>query len=347
MEASLEVRPVNAPMQELISPVAFWHPEFLVDSAWLGHAPFAFWIMEAIAPRTLVELGTHHGYSYNAFCQAVATLNLDTKTFAVDTWEGDEHAGFYGPEILRTLREHQNPRYEGFSELWQMRFDEAADKVPDKSIDLLHIDGRHFEEDVWEDFRVFESKLSSRAVVLFHDTQVQERGFGVYKVWAELEKLYPSFEFHHSYGLGVLAVGAEVPPHLARFLEHVQHPTNAVTVRNMYSQLGRALVETFEHQRELDQLGQTQAALDESESKRRQDLALLEERENRIAAMWSDIAAYEESVRSLQQTLKAANARNSKLASQLASAKQQLNALRNSRTVRTVRTVKSLLSISK
>jgi hypothetical protein len=78
-----------------LSPASFWFPEALVESAWHGHAPFAFWLMETLKPRQFVELGTHHGFSYLAFCQAAQRCGLAAKGYAVDTWRGDEHAGFY------------------------------------------------------------------------------------------------------------------------------------------------------------------------------------------------------------------------------------------------------------
>jgi glycosyltransferase involved in cell wall biosynthesis len=190
---------------------AFWRPTRLeVESAWFGHVPFAHWIVAAHRPASIVELGTHNGVSYAAFCEAVLREGLPARAMAVDSFRGDEHAGFYGEDVLESLRRFHDQRYAGFSTLMQATFDEALAFVPDGSVDLLHIDGRHRYEDVSHDFASWRPKLSDRGVVLFHDTNVRERDFGVWRLWAELRESFAGFEFLHAYGLGVLAVGALV-----------------------------------------------------------------------------------------------------------------------------------------
>ena len=53
-------------------PICFEDP-LLIDniSAWVEHIPFGLFIVDLLRPKTIVELGTHSGVSYSAFCQAV------------------------------------------------------------------------------------------------------------------------------------------------------------------------------------------------------------------------------------------------------------------------------------
>ena len=208
-----------------------------VDSAWDGHVPFAAWIVEATRPSLFVELGTHAGVSYAAFCDAVTRARLPTRCVAVDSWKGDEHAAFYGEEVFADLKAFNDARYGAFSTLKRATFDEALEDFAEASIDLLHIDGRHFYEDVRHDFESWRPKLSERAVVLFHDTQVRERDFGVWRLWAELSLAYPNFEFTHAHGLGVLAFGTDVLPSVATLCAMTGTP-RATVLRERMSVIG-------------------------------------------------------------------------------------------------------------
>lgn len=184
----------------------------------------------------IVELGVHNGVSYSAFCQAVDRLRLPTRCFAVDTWKGDEHAGHYTENVFAQLSQFHE-RYNAFSTLLRMTFDEAAATFTGKSIDLLHIDGLHTYEAVRHDYETWLPLLSDNAIVLLHDVNVRERGFGVWRFWSELRARHPGFEFLHSSGLGVLAPGTQTPPVIS-FLDAMTDETALANLRHCFSELG-------------------------------------------------------------------------------------------------------------
>ncbi|MCC6912510.1 MAG: class I SAM-dependent methyltransferase, partial [Rhodospirillaceae bacterium] len=235
-------------LRALLTPSSFWSPLYLEESAWLDHGAFAFWLIETVKPRSFVELGTHGGYSYFAMCQTVKAFGLPTRCYAVDTWQGDEHAGFYGEDIYRRVNDHNERHYASFSRLVRCTFAEALQHFTDGSIDLLHIDGRHFYEDVKEDYESWLPKLSDRAVVIFHDINVRERGFGVFKLWEDLKTKFPSFDFMHGHGLGVLGYGKNLPAGILPLFEAAKDPQALIDVRQAYGRLGAAFKAQFESQ---------------------------------------------------------------------------------------------------
>lgn len=207
-------------------------------SAWYGHVPFAYWLVTSAGPATIVELGTHGGASYSAFCEAVLRSGLATRCFAVDTWEGDEHAGRYGEDVFNDLKQFHDGRYGHFSTLLRTSFDAAAVQFSAGSIDLLHIDGLHTYEAAKHDFETWLPRMSGRGIVLFHDVEVHKVGFGVDRLWQELQQSYPAFSFTHCFGLGVLAVGAQVPPAVASLCGLGE--ADAQKVRARFERIGEA-----------------------------------------------------------------------------------------------------------
>jgi hypothetical protein len=185
---------------------------------WVGHIPFARVLIHIMKPHTVVELGTHSGNSFCAFCQAVHQEGLTSSVYAIDTWQGDDNAGYYDESVYKELSQYVERSYGNFATLLRMTFDEALNKFSDGSIDLLHIDGLHTYEAVRHDYEFWKDKLSPQGIVLFHDTQVFERQFGVHRLWSELREEYPGFEFLHSHGLGVLLVGSKISSAVDKFI---------------------------------------------------------------------------------------------------------------------------------
>jgi hypothetical protein len=178
-------------------------------NAWVGHMPFAYWLIETLRPAVFVELGTHTGNSYFSFCQSISENKTGTQAYAVDTWKGDGHAGFYEESVFKSVQ-LTNQDYEPFSTLLRTTFDDASEYFENKSIDLLHIDGLHTYEAVKHDFETWLPKMSNNGVILFHDTNVKHESFGVSQLWSELSQRYNALEFYHSNGLGILDLSPQV-----------------------------------------------------------------------------------------------------------------------------------------
>src|SRR5687768_4466097 len=106
------------------SKTAFELPNRVTDRLhWLGHVPFAMWLVEVTRPRVIVELGTETGVSFCAFCQAAKAAQVPVKAFAVDNWIGDIHTGEYGEQIYTELRTYVTAHYSDLAELMRMDFD--------------------------------------------------------------------------------------------------------------------------------------------------------------------------------------------------------------------------------
>jgi len=198
----------------------FLKPQRIVEPiSWIKHIPFAFFIIKVLKPRIVVELGVHTGNSFSAFCQAVKNLNIKASCYGVDTFKGEPHSGFYDESVYIDINSYITENYGDFAQVMRMTFNEALEYFSDGSIDLLHIDGYHTYEAVKYDFESWLPKMSDRGVILLHDTQVRRDEFGAWKLWEEISKLYPSYEFEFGYGLGVLAVGKNVPDEIIKFID--------------------------------------------------------------------------------------------------------------------------------
>ncbi len=171
--------------------------------AWTEHIFFAYDLVAQLQPRLLVELGTDRGESYFALCQSARENETGTRSFAIDHWRGDPHAGSYDDATFADVEAHNRAHYAAFSTLVRSRFDDALEQFAPESIDLLHIDGHHTEEAARHDVESWLPKLRPGGILLMHDIAVRGRDFGVWKVWAEMTARGRSWAFPTPPGLGV------------------------------------------------------------------------------------------------------------------------------------------------
>lgn len=328
-------------------PIVFHTPERAVDPpSWLGHTPFAFWIVDVLRPATFVELGCHSGNSYSSVAQAVQTLGLPTACYAVDTWLGDPHSGALDERVFAEWSAYHDRRFASFSRLIRSTFDEALDHFSDGAIDLLHIDGYHTFDALAHDFEAWRPRMSDRGVVLCHDINVREKDFGAWRVWERVSRDYPSFAFHHGHGLGVLGIGRDLPPPLQWLFSAGVDEANAT--RLFFGRLGASV--TAEHaasaaqqaaadaHRAVAELRQTVAGSPQASLKAQQnaaaELARRDQRRHQMAseldALRSEITHLQDASASAERTHAAAladlTAENRQLTTALGRAEQALTA---------------------
>jgi len=289
-------------------PICFTIPRRLTTSAWHTHIPFAMFLVDVLKPDLIVELGTGNGDSYCAFCQAVKELGLLTKCYAIDTWEGDPHAGVYGPEALEELRQHHDPLYGNFSRLIQSTFDQASEHFEKGTIDLLHIDGYHTYEAMKQDFDTWLPKMSQRGVVLLHDTNVREMDFGAWKLWDELKSQHPHFEFLHGHGLGVLAVGKKQPGAFRKLLS--MSGEDVSRIEDFFFQLGTriALISKEAHIQNLvaeweQELQSRQASLAHKDEQLKEKEETIQATDKLVQEKDAQLAEWEQELQSRQEAL--------------------------------------------
>ena len=194
-------------MNTLDQPSVTFRPATFLSGApgpWAGHLPFACDLIAALRPEVIVELGVFYGDSYFGFCQTVAETNLPCTCYGVDTWRGDTPASFYESSVYDAVSRHNDRYYRAFSYLMRTSFDDAIKQFSDSSISLLHMDGSHSYEAALHDFENWLPKVRPGGVVLLHDIAVRSGDYGVWRLWEELQKKFPTFEFRNNDGLGVL-----------------------------------------------------------------------------------------------------------------------------------------------
>ncbi len=255
------------------------------SAPWSGHRRFVYDLMINLEPALTVELGSHFGVSFFAMSQAVKDHALGGRLVAIDTWQGDEHAGFYGDEVFDQFQHVRSTLFDGVEvDIVRARFDEAVESFEDGSIDVLHIDGLHTYEATRQDHELWSSKMKKNGIILFHDV-AESTGYGTSAYWNEIRVRSDSFAFPHSFGLGVFFPNG-VPPEMAGFIE------NESTLRDWYelrSRLDLAELQVVDQAAMIDDrdsaIRSMTAMIDDLDSAIRSMTAMIDERDAIIRAL--------------------------------------------------------------
>lgn len=216
-------------------------PSYVPVTSWLRHGPFAMWLVRAVKPATIVELGTRDGFSYFAFCQAVKDAGLPTRCIAVSTWQGTEHPDPKDQEVFEAVTQ-ENEQYAGFSTLLHMSFSEALAKVDDSSIDILHIQGKWLYENVQQNIENWLPKLADRSVILVHGIEDSSAELDIWRCWERFASDQPTFKFCYDHGLGVIFRGGDLTPEMTLFRQASENTAGRDALQAVFQAEGDALV---------------------------------------------------------------------------------------------------------
>lgn len=187
--------------------------ELLRYAPWSGHRNFAYDLTVYSKPQKIVELGSHYGCSTFAFMQAIKDFALSTQFYAIDTWTGDDFTKNYGNDVYNMFKKTSEELFNDEIHIMRMTFDDANDKFDENSIDILHIDGSHYYDDVKRDFESWLSKVKNDGIIILHDISediVLGDIMGSHKFWCELKEDFANtIEFDFSWGLGIIFLSKE------------------------------------------------------------------------------------------------------------------------------------------
>lgn len=210
----------------------FWQPDFRRASPWLEHAPFIFWLVEALRPRQSVGLGID-AMSHLTLCQAVSRLKLDAHCYLIGESADNPQEG----ELLDELAAEQYPTISQWLNTSPTR---AIQQFDEGSIDLLVLNVTPQDDSIDYLLDRWLSRLSAQGVVLLPGVARREPGCQVFRAFEALQAQYPHFAFHHGNGLGVIAVGQQQTTLLHNLLASLESTASSRVVQDIFARLGRS-----------------------------------------------------------------------------------------------------------
>lgn len=278
----------------------FWDAQHLGPPDWIGHVPFAFWLVRSLRPAVVLGLGGSDSNSHSAFCQAIAALGLECRAFAVDL-RSEERAGSASPDGARSA----NPSYAPFSTVLELEPSQLTGRFQHGSIDLLHIAGANAHQAAREALQT----LSDRSVVLMDNTAPYLADHDVRQLWSELASSYPHFEFLHADGLGVIGTGKQLPEPLRELFALSRDAEGVRRVRSLFELSGEALALRYATAQLKDQLSLRDRLYSRTRSRIKElaqtlDVRLAESgrQTNELASLRETVAARENQINRMRKS---------------------------------------------
>jgi hypothetical protein len=166
-----------------------------IESTWKGHEPFAFWLVQHLKPKTIVDLGFDRGFSTVVF----AYRNRG-HVFGIDWFDEGNYASkcFALDSAFRNISNAIRFHYAKNINLIIGPFKEIA-KTWTRKIDILHIGLASSYASSKQHFENWSRYLNEEGVILIHDVKAYPTETG--RFFDELP--HHKFIFPQANGLGV------------------------------------------------------------------------------------------------------------------------------------------------
>jgi|GEM_PF-4279332 len=234
------IKDTDSTLQAIIRGSMFWSPAHLGD-AWNEYIPFAFWLVDVLRPRLIVEVGSVSPVSYLAFCQAVIRNQSDAQCVAIDTGEGTA-----SDQKCDYLKLQNDRHYSAFSSITTAKSDEWIKLLTPGSVDLLHLNFSTISDHGIEELLVgYLALMSHKGVLLLSGTGIQAKQASVRNALSVLRSKYSTFEFVQGNGLAVVGIGKSVSRTPLGFLLSPESSGSLQAIRDVFSRLGQTCVDAY------------------------------------------------------------------------------------------------------
>jgi chromosome segregation ATPase len=226
-----------------VSPAAFWRPAYLENSSRLEHVPFAFWLVDALRPRVVVQIGTADATAYFAICQAVERLGLETDCFAL---EGFTPRAQDESKRAESARDYHDAHYRTFSRWIPRGLARTSSQFSSGTVDLLHVSDTLAHDEFVRLLEEWRPKMSEQAVLLIDGTRSTAPAAAAPRIYRELRTEFAGFELPFGEGVGLVAIGSRPDDRMDRFLRTCEAEPDRRTLIEAFGRLGRACVDAVE-----------------------------------------------------------------------------------------------------
>lgn len=216
----------------LTSRALFWRPRHTEKGRGLVHLPFLFWLVEALRPQRLVQIGLEDPAGYLSLCQAVDKAGIETICLGLEPDPGK-------PALNESTTSQHTMLYGDFSFVFSEDPGRAIRHLRGSTLDLLVIDTRLDAEMVALLRAHWLPLMSERGVMVIHDPETRLASAEARQFLDEMVRACPAISFPQTKpGLEAILLGREPPERLSRLAALQPGMPEYLPARQIFSQIG-------------------------------------------------------------------------------------------------------------